>query len=384
MTVQDLPLSGVTICEMGHSVAAPFAAQILGDLGADVVKVEKPTGDDARKWGPPFWEGAAATFQALNRNKRSVALDLRDEVQRGALRGFILDKVDVVLQNMRPGQVETLGLGSEDLLSRKSSLVYCNLGAFGRSGPLADAPGYDPLMQAFGGVMSVTGEPGRPPVRVGCSIIDMGTGLWAAVGILAALRRREVTGRGGVVDVSLFETAVAWMTVPVSQYLASGEVPQPQGSGAQGIVPYRSYRTADGDLVVAAGNDGLFRSLCHVLGHSEWFEDPRFRSNPDRVAHQTVLYGLIEREMVTRSTSEWTALLEQAGVPCAPVQDVATMLSHPQTAALGIIQQIPGSAIRGVGLPVSFDGERPTPRSPPPGQGADTAMLDIQPERRCR
>jgi crotonobetainyl-CoA:carnitine CoA-transferase CaiB-like acyl-CoA transferase len=369
---------------MGHSVAAPFAAQILSDLGADVIKVEKPTGDDARKWGPPFWEGAAATFQALNRNKRSVVLDLRDEAQRGALRDFILDKAEVVLQNMRPGQVEALGLGGEELLSGKAALIYCNLGAFGRGGPLADSPGYDPLMQAFGGVMSVTGESGRPPVRVGCSIIDMGTGLWAAVGILAALRRREVTGRGGVVDVSLFETAIAWMTVPVSQYLASGEVPQPQGSGAQGIVPYRAYRTADGDLVVAAGNDGLFHSLCDVLGHPEWLDDPRFRSNPDRVANQTPLYGLIEREMATRSTGEWMALSEEAGVPFAPVQDVATMLAHPQTAALGIIQQIPGSALRGVGLPVSFDGQRPTPRSPPPGRGADTAMFDIASAKPCR
>lgn len=370
-----MPLQGLCVFEFGHSVAAPFAAQILGDLGAEVIKVEKPAGDDARRWGPPFWEGESATFQALNRGKRSLCLDLRDAAAITRLKTLMIERADVVLQNMRPGQAESLGLGAEELLGAKPSLICCNLGAFGRNGPLSQAPGYDPLMQAFGGLMSVTGEAGRPAVRVGVSMVDMGTGMWAVIGILAALQRRAATGIGGVVDVSLFETAAAWMSVPVAQFLSSGEAPARQGSGAQGIVPYRAYRTADGELVVAAGNDALFRSLAVALERPEWPEDARFRSNPDRVAHQDILYPLIEAEMAKRPTADWMARLEAAGIPCAPVQDVGAMLDHPQTRALGLLQALPGTGVQAIGLPVSFDGERPVPRGPVPRRGADNALI---------
>lgn len=371
-----LPLAGLCVFEFGHSVAAPFAAQILGDLGADVIKVEKPAGDDARRWGPPFWEGESATFQALNRGKRSLCLDLRDATAMARLKALVMERGDIVLQNMRPGQADSLGLGAEALLAAKPSLICCNLGAFGRTGPLAQAPGYDPLMQAFGGLMSVTGEAGRPAVRVGVSMVDMGTGMWAVIGILAALQRRGVTGIGGVVDVSLFETAAAWMSVPVAQFLASGEAPERQGSGAQGIVPYRAYRTADGELVVAAGNDALFRALAVALERPEWPEDPRFRTNPDRVAHQATLYPMIEAEMAKRPNADWMARLDAAGIPCAPVQDVGAMLDHPQTRALGLLQTLPGTAVQAIGLPVSFDGQRPEPRGAVPRRGADNVLLE--------
>jgi crotonobetainyl-CoA:carnitine CoA-transferase CaiB-like acyl-CoA transferase len=367
----NLPLSGIVVVELGHSVAAPALGQILGDLGAEVVKVEKAGGDDARKWGPPFLDGQAATFQSINRNKRSVVCDLRDAAQRGRLVDYIVQHADVVLQNLRPGQVDELGLGAAALTALKPSLVYCNVGAFGARGPLADRPGYDPLMQAFGGIMSVVGEEGRPPVRVGPSIIDQGTAMWGAIGILAALYRRKESGKGGAVDVSLFETAAAWMTMYAAQYLGSGELPQRHGSGAPGIAPYRAYRTKDGDLVVAAGNDGLFKRLCGVLGF-KWFEDARFKTNPDRVKNSSALYGMIEKEMLKRSSAEWIAALDEAGVPCAPVQNVKQMLEHPQMAALGLLQQVPGSSQPLIGLPISFDGRRPLPRSAPPALGADT------------
>ncbi|OGA22459.1 MAG: carnitine dehydratase [Betaproteobacteria bacterium RIFCSPLOWO2_02_FULL_65_24] len=340
-----------------------------------MVKIEKPQGDDARKWGPPFLDGVAATFQSLNRNKRSAVCDLRDETQRSALADFIVARADVVLQNLRPGQLDALGLGAAALLERKPSLVYCNLGAFGTRGPLAGQPGYDPLMQAFGGIMSVVGEEGRPPVRVGPSIIDMGTALWAAVGVLAALLRRRDTGSGGVVDVSLFETAAAWMTMFVAQYLGSGELPKKNGSGQAGIVPYRAYRTADSDLVVAAGNDGLFQRFCQVLGHTEWPDDPRFRSNPDRVRNGDALYALIEAEMPKRSSAQWTTAFNAAGVPCAPVQNVAEMLEHEQMRALGLLQPVPGSSVPLIGLPISFDGVRPEPRSAAPALGRHTSEI---------
>ena len=358
--------------ELGHSVAAPFAGQILGDLGAEVIKIEKVEGDDARKWGPPFWEGASATFQPLNRNKKSAVCDLRDPAQFDALKHLIHERADVVLQNLRPGQVEQLGLDGPTLVAQKPGLVYCNVGAFGRVGPFKDRPGYDPLMQAFGGIMSTTGEPGRPPVRVGASIVDLGTGMWAVIGILTALLQRRDTRKGGVVDVSLFETAATWMSLLAAHYLASGDVPGKQGSGANGIAPYRAYETRDSDLVVAAASDGLFRRLAQVLDHPEWVDDSRFSTNPKRVENQRTLYGLIEPEMAKRSNAEWIALLEAAGIPCAPVQNVAEMVAHEQTAALGILQGVPDSEMKFIGLPVSFDGERPALRSRPPALGEHT------------
>jgi crotonobetainyl-CoA:carnitine CoA-transferase CaiB-like acyl-CoA transferase len=368
------PLAGLVVVELGHSVAAPFAGQILGDLGAEVVKVEKREGDDARKWGPPFVEGTkdSATFYGLNRNKRSVVCDLRDEKQLAKLRRLVEERADVVIQNARPGQMEALGLGGAELVAQKPSLVYCNLGAFGTKGPMAGRPGYDPLMQAFGGIMSVVGEEGRPPVRVGPSIVDMGTALWAVVGILATLNRRKETGRGGIVDVSLFETATSWMSLYAAQFTADGVVPQRQGSGQTAIVPYRAYRTRDGDLVVAAANNALFQKLSQTLDHPEWATDKRFSTNADRVANQAELYRMIEAAMAMRTTVEWVAALDAAGIPCAPVQDTRQMLEHAQTEALGILQKLPGTGFPVLGLPISFDGERPAPRLGPPKLGEHT------------
>jgi len=366
------PLAGIVAVELGASVAAPAAGQILGDLGAEVWKIEKADGDDARKWGPPFVDGASATFQALNRNKRSVVCDLRDEKQRSALVGFILEKADVVLQNLRPGQVEALGLGADRFIGEKPGLVYCNIGAFGRGGPLSGRPGYDPLMQAFGGIMSAVGEEGRPPVRVGPSIVDVGTALWAVIGIMSALYRKKETGKGGIVEVSLFETAATWMQMYAAQYSASGELPRRAGSGQAAIVPYRAYRTADGDLVVAAGNNSLFRKLCGVLGYPGWADEPRFRDNADRVEHAAILYAMIEAEMVKRPSAQWNDLLERAGVPCAQVQNVGQMLAHPQMNALGLLQPVAGCSIPLIGLPISFDGERPDAGQAAPALGAHT------------
>ena len=370
-----LPLAGVVVVEFGHSVAGPFAGQVLSDLGAEVVKIEKPEGDDARRWGPPFLDGVAATFQALNRNKRSVSANLRDPAVVDALRRYIVDEVDVVVQNLRPGQADELGLGAAELVAAKPSLVYCNIGAFGARGPLADRPGYDPLMQAFGGIMSVVGEPGRPAVRVGPSIIDSGTAMWGVLGIVSALLRRRDTGRGGVVDVSLFETSAAWMTVYAAQFAGGGALPAKSGSGQLGIVPYRAYATSDGELVVAAGNDPTFAKLGEALGYPEWGSSPEFAGNAQRVANAERLYGLIEAAMRTRSTADWVAVFEARGIPCAPVQDVQQMLDHPQTQALGIYQPVPGSSVPLMGLPISFDGERPVPRSAAPALGADNARI---------
>ena len=371
-----LPLSGITVVEIGHSVAGPFAGQVLGDLGARVVKVEKPaSGDDARAWGPPFWHGSSATFQSLNRNKLSVAVDLKDAAECARLRAFIVREADVVIQNMRPGLVERYGIDSR-LREHSPRIVYCNLGAFGADGPLADRPGYDPLMQAFGGIMSITGEAGRPPVRVGPSIVDIGGGMWSVIGILAALQTRNRTGEGCVVDTSLFETSLAWMTVPVALQMASGRDPGRTGSEAAMIVPYKAYRAADKYLIIAAGNDALFRRFADAVGRPEWPKDARFADNASRVTHRDALNAIIDELVLQQPADHWFALLDAAGVPAAPLHTVSEMLAHPQTQALGMVQPVGDGAMRLMGLPLRFNGERPPFRSPPPTLGADTALLD--------
>ena len=372
---RSLPLDGITVIELGHSVAAPYACEILGDLGADVIKIEKAQGDDARSWAPPYWGTMSATFQSLNRNKRSVVVNLKDRAERDRLRRLIVERADVVVSNLRPGSAADFGLDGDTLRRAKPALIYCNIGAFGAKGPLNNRPGYDPLMQAFGGLMSVTGEPAQRPVRVGTSIIDMAAGMWAVIGVLAALLAQRDAGRGSTVDTSLYETALGWMCYHAANFQASGELPRQQGSGAAMIVPYRGYASKDGFIVIAAGNDKLFASLARVLGHPEWIDDPRFRSNPDRVRNQNVLYRWIEELIPGRTNREWAAILDEAGVPNAPMQTIAEVLDHPQTKALGMLQASPQGDITLFGLPVSFDGVRPAFRRPPPVLGAHTGEI---------
>jgi crotonobetainyl-CoA:carnitine CoA-transferase CaiB-like acyl-CoA transferase len=371
-----LPLDGITVLELGHSVAAPFAGEILGDLGADVIKVEKRNGgDDARKWAPPYWHGMSAVFQSLNRNKRSVVVELRDPAENARLKTFILDRVDVVLQNLRPGLVEELGLDGLTLRRSKPELIYATIGAFGASGPYKDRPGYDPLMQAFAGLMSVTGEEGRPPVRVGTSIIDMAAGMWVVIGIISALLARAQNSQGCIVDTSLYETALAWMSHHAADYQASSNVPQRQGSGVAQVVPSRGYYTIDGFIVVAAGNDKLFALFARVLGRPEWAQDPRFRGNPDRVRNKVELYHLIEDAVGTFRTIDLQQALDAAGVPNAPMQTIDQVLAHEQTKALGIVQESPDGRISLIGSPLSLNGVRLPFRLSPPELGAQTTDI---------
>jgi len=370
------PLSDITVIELGHSVAAPYAGEILADLGATVIKVEKREGgDDARHWAPPFWHGVSAIFQSLNRNKFSVTVDLRDANERASLVRLIDERADVLIQNLRPGMVEELGLDAATLRARNKRLIYCGIGAFGRDGPLARRPGYDPLMQAFGGLMSVTGEAGEPPVRVGTSIIDMGAGLWSVVGILSALHHRTLTDGGTTVDTSLYETALAWMSYHAANYQASGDVPKRHGSGTFGIVPYRSYATRDGHLLIGAANDRLFRKVATALGHPEWTDEERFLDNPRRVENRVALDALIEEVTRTDTSAAWQAVLEAAGVPSAPMQSVDEVVAHPQTKALGMLQESPDGRLTIMGLPLSFDGERPPFRRAAPQLGEHTDEL---------
>jgi crotonobetainyl-CoA:carnitine CoA-transferase CaiB-like acyl-CoA transferase len=374
--MKNLPLDGVTVLELGNSIAAPFAGEILGDLGADVIKVEKcDGGDDARKWGPPFWQGASAIFQSLNRNKRSVVVELRDSAENAQLKAFIVDHVDVVLQNMRPGLVEELRLDGPALRRSKPELIYANIGAFGAGGPYKDRPGYDPLMQAFAGLMSVTGEEGRPPVRVGTAIIDMSTGMWLVIGVISALLARAKTGQGCIVDTSLYESALVWMGHHAADYKASFKVPQRHGSEVAQVVPSKVYATIDGFIMIAVGNDKLFALFARVLGHPEWTENPRFRTNPDRVHHRAELYALVDDAIGKFRTADLQRALDAAGVPNAPVQSIDQALEHEQTRALGIVQTGPDGKLSLIGSPLSFDGTRLPFRLSPPELGEQTADI---------
>jgi len=372
----QLPLENITVVELGHSVAAPIAGLILADLGATVVKIENPGGgDDARNWGPPFMHGAASTFQAINRNKHSVAADLKDPATVEALRRYILDKADVVVQNMRPGLVDRFGLDAEALRAQKPSLIYCNMTAFGSAGPMKDAPGYDPLLQAFGGLMSVTGHPGQEPVRTGPSIIDQGAGMWAVIGILTALLRRKDSGEGCVVDTSLFETALSWMCMHIARYIASGQVPGPGGSENGGMAPYKAYEASDGWVVIAAANDNLFRRLAAVLGHPEWPQDPQMDTNANRVRNRQRVNAVVAEVVKTKSRQHWLNTLAAASVPCAALQTMDEVMKHAQTEAVGMLQTSADGQFALVGLPLQFDGERPAFRKNPPALAEHNDIL---------
>ena len=367
-------LEGIRVFEIGSSVAGPYGAWILAQLGAEVIKVERPdAGDDARHWGPPFWHGAAAYFQSLNRDKRGVTVDFKNKGEVVRLKQLIVETGDVVLQNFRPGLVDELEISAADIRRENDKIIYCNIGAFGDAGPYKERRGYDPLMQAPAGLMSVTGEGGdRPPVRVGTSIIDMGTGMWTALGIMAAVRKRDASGIGCTIDASLYETALAWMTYHAAAFDASGDIPKAAGSGMNAIVPYQAYECSDGYLVVAAGGDSLFVRLSKVLGHPEWPDDIRFATNPDRVQNRAAINDAITEVMSKKTREYWQKTLEDGGIPNAPILHMGEVLTHPQTEALGIVQQDPTiENMRLVGLPMKFDGERPPYRNTPPALGQD-------------
>ena len=370
-----LPLAGVRVLDFTRNVAGPFATMILGDLGADVVKIEPPDGgDDAREWGPPFWGGETPTFLALNRNKRSVALDLKAPGARP-----VLDRLaaasDIVVESSRPHVMDRLGYGYEWASGVNRAVIYGSITPYGDRGPLQDRPGYDPLMQAYGGLMSVTGEPGRPPVRAGTSLIDMGTGMWAAIALMGALAQRRATGAGQRIVTSLYETALMWMTYHLAAYWASGIPPRRVGSGTPMIAPYEAFATRDGYLVIAAGNDRLFARLSDALGRPAWTGDARFHRNADRVQHREALHALIEERTRERATSELAAALDAAGVPASPIRSAEDVAADPQALALGIYQTgshptIP--ALMSVGLPFLLGGDRPPLRRHPPVHGEHT------------
>ncbi|HEU0058535.1 MAG TPA: CoA transferase [Hyphomicrobiaceae bacterium] len=369
-----LPLRGVKVVEIANNIAGPYAGYILAMLGADVLKVERPEGDDARGWGPPFWLDTSATYHALNLNKRGITLNLRDAEASAWLKGYVATS-DVLLHNLRPGVMADLGFSSEAMTALNPRLVYCNLSAFGADGPMQKNPGYEPMVQAFAGLFSINGYPDRPGVRIGTSVLDLGTGVWTALGCIGGLLQREKSGQGCVVDTSLFETAVGLLTVHFARYQASGRLPERHPTGSLGVVIFEGFATADGQVIVAAANDRLFAKLCNELGHPEWIGDERYKTNAARIANKVTLIGAVADILRQRSSAEWVERLEKVGVPCAPINDMSVLKDHPQTQALEIVQPVPELDLALISLPLAFDGARPRIKTRAPKLGQHNATL---------
>ena len=375
-----MPLSGIVVVEIGQNIAGPFAGAILADLGADVIKIEKPGGDDARGWTiESDGKRHPLAFRILNRNKRSAVVDFRDPEDLGRFRELVA-RADVLIHNLRPGLADSLGVGEAAMRALNPRLVYCGVGAFGHAGPLAGKPGYEPLAHAFSGIMAMNGPVEGPAMRAGVSIVDPGTAMWAAIGIMAALRRRDSTGKGGRVDVSLFETGLGWVYQPLADYLLTGREPERQGNGNSMLTPYQVFDTADGPLMIAAGNDRLYRNLCGVLGRPEWGTDARFATVAARRGARPDLIPMIQLALLTAPRSHWRDRLDAAGVPNAPIHKVSEAADHPQTAALCAVAEEPGTGLPVPALPLSLDGSRPVIRRRAPHLGEHTDEVLSGPE----
>jgi formyl-CoA transferase len=362
-------LDGLHVLELGQVLAGPFAGAILADLGAEVIKLERTDGgDDARHMGAAFRHGDALNFHIFNRGKQSVAIDLKSATGLAAFERLAA-QADIFIHNLRPGVTQALGIDGAALCARHPRLVYCEISAFGSSGPMQMRPGYEPLIQAFSGLSSLNGGPDDPPLRTGASVCDQGTGMWAVIGALAALQRRQLTGRGGVVSASLLETALVWNGQKADAYSNEGRLPERHRSGHPGFVPYEAFDTADAPLLICCGNDRLFAKFANELGRPDWVDDPRYASNRARLTHKAQLLGELAPVLHSRSRADWIERFEAAGVPCAPVHTVPEALAHPQVQALDMLCPVPGEDFRLTALPLRFDGQRPGPRAAAPRLG---------------
>ncbi len=370
-------LHDVRVCDLTQNLAGPLCAQILGDLGADVIKVEAPGGDPGRAWGPPFWGSDSTLFLSANRNKRSIILDLKSPEGRGILHR-IAGESDVLVQSARFGVPKRLEYDYETIRALREDIIYMSISAYGDRGPMRELRGYDRLMQAFSGIMSVTGNPGAPPARVGGSVVDFGTGMWSTIAILSALRTRDATGRGAKLDAALLDTAVGWVAYHMIGYFATGDVPGPMGSAMDSIVPYQAFQTADGSVMISGGSDRIFVRLCDALGLSELGGDSRFLTNPDRVLNRDELFELLESQTKTHSTEDLLEIMHEHAVPCSPIQNMAEVAAHPQVVEAGLLPMAAHPEVsnyRDVALPLRVDGERPRGVRPPPGAGEHTGEI---------
>jgi succinate--hydroxymethylglutarate CoA-transferase len=375
-------LDGILVLDLTRVLAGPLATMTLGDLGAEVVKIERPgSGDDTRGWGPPFVGSESAYYLGVNRNKRSVTLDLSSERGREVLRS-LARKADVVIDNFKIGTLERWGLDEEWFESEAPQAVRCTISGYGSTGPKAGMPGYDFILQAETGLMSITGEPDGASMKLGVAIVDICTGMLATISVLSALEARRRTGKGQRTEVTLHDTGLQMLANVAANHLASGAVPARYGNGHPNIVPYRTFRASDGEIAVAVGNDDQFRRLAELAGHPEWAEDSRFARNRDRVEHRTEIDGLVQAVISTRSRDEWIRALDEAGIPSGPINDVAEALSSPQTEGRGMVTEYPHPAlgpIRMLGLPIVQEGTPASIRRHPPllGEHTDEVLSEV-------
>ncbi|MGQ2981654.1 MAG: CaiB/BaiF CoA transferase family protein [Polaromonas sp.] len=390
--VRPPPLTGVRVLDLSRVLAGPWAGQLLADLGADVVKVEKPgAGDDTRAWGPPYLKDSegrdtaeATYFLCANRNKRSVAIDIATPEGQAQVRA-LAQQADVLLENFKVGGLQRYGLDYASLKENNPRLVYCSITGFGQTGPYAARAGYDFLIQGMGGLMSVTGqpdgEPGAGPQKVGVALTDIMTGLYATIAVQAALAERAKSGLGQHIDLALLDVQIACLANQASNYLAGGLVPRRMGNAHPNIVPYQAFPTADGDIILAVGNDGQFAKFCVVAGHPEWSSDERFASNAQRVANRAVLVPLLRQATVMRSSADWIAALEAAGVPCGPINRIDEVFADPQVIARGLQISLPHTLAGQVPLvanPIRLSGSPVAYRRPPPLLGEHTEEVLAQ------
>ncbi len=380
-------LDGLRILDLTRILAGPTCTQLLGDLGADVVKIENPQGgDDTRSWGPPFAKGKdgkptdlSAYFMCANRNKKSVAVDITTTEGQELVRGLAAE-ADVIVENFKVGGLAKYGLDAATMCAAFPKLVYCSISGFGQTGPNASKPGYDLMAQGYGGIMSLTGEPDGEPMKVGVGVSDVMCGMYATVGILAALRHRDATGEGQHIDISLVDTQIAWLINEGTNYLTSGDIPKRRGNGHPNIVPYQVFESADGHVIIAVGNDGQFQRFCAFLGLDHLADDPRFATNPARLENRDALIPALEPVLAALSSHEIVAGLEECKVPVGPVQTIDQVFDSDQVAARGMITDlnsadILGGHVRLIGNPLHFSRTPVTYRHAPPKLGQDTAEI---------
>ena len=374
-------LDGVMVVDLSRVLAGPFCSMMLADMGADVIKIEEPEGGDESRTWPPFVAGEASGYLSMNRNKRSMTLNLKTPEAQDILKQLV-GRADALVENFRTGTMESFGLGYEVLQPINPRLIYCAVSVFGRSGPYKDRAGYEALMQAFSGVMSLTGEPEGPPLRCGVSFLDLGTGMMAAYAVMNALFHREHSGQGQKVEVSLFETALSLMSYHAVGYLLTGDLPQRQGSGHPMIVPYQVFPTQDGEIFIVGSNQRLWVRLCQALSREDLLLDPRFDSNQQRVTHRHLLIPMLQAETQQYSTAELRTRLDDSGVPCAPVNTLDHVLIDPQTQAREMIVDVPHPLIpdlKLLGLPIKLSDSPGSVRLPPPlkGQHTQEVLIDL-------
>lgn len=375
------PLSGVRILDLCRVVSGPFATMQLGDLGADIVKIEDPRhGDESRRYGPPFIEGESAYFLSVNRNKRSCTIDLKSEAGRDAVLA-LAEAADVVVENFRPGTLDKWGLGYDALKARNPKIVLCSISGFGRSGPDADRPGYDLILQGESGVMDITGDADGPPMKVGTSIADLATGLYAAQAVLAALRLRDRTGTGSWVDVSMLDAMASLLTFNAGMYFATGESPRRRGNVHPTISPYEPFPVADGWINVSVANDKFWGIFCDAIGRPELRTDPRFDSAPKRAAGRAALVQILTPIFATRDRADWLTILGAVGIPCGAIRTIGEVCEAPQLVERGMVQSVDhptAGPVRFIARAIRFDDTPPAPSTAPPtlGQHTDEVLAD--------